>query len=82
MSIIEATAKLVRGALENIGDDLIREALDHEGIQPTNSKTNQVGRLIDELDEYTALTEAGGRLLEAEERESNAQHIRDQEAQQ
>jgi hypothetical protein len=60
------TARLIREALDNVHDGLIRDSLVHEGHSPSQSNINAVGRLMDELDEHIALADAEQRLMAAE----------------
>jgi hypothetical protein len=62
-----AAAKLLRGAIENLSDDLLRDALDAEQIRTSAPNVNELGRILDEIDCDGAAYEAEQRLLAKED---------------
>lgn len=68
-----AAAKLLRGAIENISEDLLRDALDAEQIRTSASNVNQLGQILDEIDWDEAAGEAEQRLIAAEAADAREQ---------
>ena len=69
--IRHAAAKLLRGAIEKIDEDQIRDALDAEQIRTSSPNINQLGRMLDEIDCDGAAYEADQRLIALEKEEDD-----------
>jgi hypothetical protein len=67
-----AAAKLVRGAIDNLSEDLLQAALESEQIDPSDYNVTELGRLLDEIDCDEAAGEAEQRLLALEDEEEQS----------
>lgn len=66
-----AAAKLLRGAIENLSEDLLRDALDAEQIRTSAPNVNKLGQILDEIDWDEAAGEAEQRLMATEAEEED-----------